>query len=109
MKRGQRFNPNAGEEKGYSSESGNKKEDFENSHYDSRMVPADKKLLADLTWNIKSIKTKVLPKEYTTQRQNALENSQAEFEVNGKTPVYLHDVKSATLEHRSGISYYKIQ
>jgi hypothetical protein len=68
-------------------------EDFENSQYDSRMVPADKRILADLAWKIKSIKTKVLPKKYTTQRQNALENTQAEFEVNGKTPMYLHDVK----------------
>jgi hypothetical protein len=108
MRRGQRFNPNAGEEKGYSSESGNELEDFDNSQYDSRMLPADKKILADVSWKIKSIKTKVLHKEYTTQRQNALENAQAEFEVNGKIPVYLHDVK-ATLEHWSGISHYTVQ
>ena len=57
------------------------------------MVPADKKVRADLEWKIKSIKTNVLPKEFTLQRQNALERAQAEFESNGITQSYLHDVK----------------
>jgi hypothetical protein len=93
MTRGQRFSPNASEEKGYSSEGGNKLEDVENSLYDSRMVPADKKVLADVLWKIKCIKTKVLPKEFTTQRQNALEKAQIDFEVSGKIPAYLDGVK----------------
>jgi hypothetical protein len=71
MKKDKRFNPIAGEEAGYSSESGNEREDYENSHYDNRMVPADKKERAALEWKIKSIKTNVLPKEFTEMRQNS--------------------------------------
>jgi hypothetical protein len=86
MKKDRRFNPCAGEEVGYSSESGNEREDYENSHYDNRMVLADKKVRADLEWKIKSIKTKVLPKEFTTQRQNALQKAQTDFEKSGIIP-----------------------
>jgi hypothetical protein len=93
LKQGQSFNPIAGEEKGDSSEGGNEMEDVENSLYDSRMVPADKKVLMDALWKIKCIKTKVLPKEYTTQRQNALDKAQREFEASGQTPAYLDGVK----------------
>jgi hypothetical protein len=94
MKKDRRFNPCAGEEVGYSSESGNEREDYENSQYDNRMVPADKKVRAELLeWKIKKIKTNVLPKEFTTQRQNALQKAQAEFEKTGVFPVYLHGVK----------------
>jgi hypothetical protein len=81
MKKDRRFNPIAGEEVGYSSESGNEREDYENSHYDNRMVPADKKTRADLEWKIKSIKTNVLPK------------AQTEFETSGVIPTYLSGVK----------------
>ena len=77
MKKDRRFNPIAGEEVGYSSESGNEREDYENSHYDNRMVPADKKARAELEWKIKSIKTNVVPKEFTIQRQNALRSSKS--------------------------------
>jgi hypothetical protein len=94
MKKDRRFNPIAGEEVGYSSESGNKRDDYENSQYDNRMVPADKKIRAKLEWKIKRIKTNVLPKEFTTQRQDALQKAQAEFEKTGVFPAYLSGVKS---------------
>ena len=48
VQRGPRVNPIAGEEKGYSSESGNAEEDDDNSFYDPRLVPSDKKLLGRL-------------------------------------------------------------
>jgi hypothetical protein len=79
MQKGQRFNPCAGEEVGYSSESGTEREDYENSQYDNRMVLADKKIRAELEWKIKRIKTNILPKEFTTQRQNALQRAQKEY------------------------------
>jgi hypothetical protein len=94
MRKDKRFNPCAGEEVGYSSESGNEREDYENSQYDNRMVPADKKVRAELEWKIKSIKTNVLPKEFTTQRQNALQKAQTEFEKSGIIPTYLSGVKT---------------
>jgi hypothetical protein len=101
-----RFNPIAGEEVGYSSESGNEREDYENSHYDNRMVPADKKTRADLEWKIKSIKTNVLPKEYTTQRQNALQKAQTEFEKSGIIPTYLSGVKPPW-DNGEGLAYVR--
>jgi hypothetical protein len=93
MKKDRRFNPIAGEEAGYSSESGNEREDYENSHYDNRMVPAEKRTRVELEWKIRSIKTNVLPKEFTTQRQNALQKAQTEFEKSGVIPTYLSGVK----------------
>jgi hypothetical protein len=93
MKKDRRFNPCAGEEVGYSSESGNEREDYENSHYDNRMVPADKKVRAELEWKIKRIKTNVLPKEFTIQRESALQKAQTEFEKTGIFPTYLSGVK----------------
>jgi hypothetical protein len=45
--RGPRVNPIAGEELGYTSESGNDMEDHDNSFYDPRMIPSDKTLLAE--------------------------------------------------------------
>jgi hypothetical protein len=94
MKKDRRFNPCVGEEVGCSSESGNEREDYENSQYDNRMVPADKKIRAELEWKIKKIKTNVLPKEFTTKRQKALQKAQKEFEASGIFPSYLHGVKS---------------
>jgi hypothetical protein len=94
LKKGQSFNPIAGEEKGDDdNEGGDGMEDVENSLYDNRMVPADKKVLMDVLWKINCIKTKHLPKEYTTQRQNALDKAQREFEARGQTPAYLDGVK----------------
>ena len=58
------------------------------------MVPADKKERAALEWKIKSIKTNVLPKEFTEMRQNALQKAQAEFEKSGIIPTYLSGVKA---------------
>jgi hypothetical protein len=93
MKRGQWFNPNAGEEKGYSSESGNDLEDFDNSHYDSRMVPADKKLLADLAWKIKSIKNKSFTQGVHYPKAERIRKRSSRIRGEWKTPVYQHDVK----------------
>ena len=106
MKKDKRFNPIAGEEAGYSSESGNEKEDYDNSHYDSRMVPADKKDLATLEWKIRSIKTSDLPKEFTEMRQNALRKAQTEFEKSGVIPAYLSGVKSPW-DIGTGLSYVR--
>jgi hypothetical protein len=104
--RGKRFNPIAGEEAGYSSESGNEREDYENSHYENRMVPADKKIKVALEWKIKSIKTNVLPKEFTEMRQNALQKAQTEFEKSGIIPTYLSGVK-APWNIGTGLSYVR--
>ncbi len=73
--RGKRFNLIVGEEKGYTSESGNEMEDRDNSFYDSRLVPADKKLLADWQWKIKKIKQQEFPKEYLEIRDEWLKNA----------------------------------
>jgi hypothetical protein len=62
LQRGQRSNLIVGEEKGYSSESGNAEEDHDNSFYDPRLVPSDKKLLADWLGRIKKVKQQELPK-----------------------------------------------
>jgi hypothetical protein len=90
--RGQRFNPIVGEEKGYSSESGNDMEDCDNSFYDSRIVPADKKLLADCQWKIKKIKQQDFPKEYLEIREDWLKNAEADRIKNGTIPASMHDV-----------------
>jgi hypothetical protein len=42
LQRGPRVNPIAGEEKGYSSKSGNVEEDHDNSFYNPRLIPSDK-------------------------------------------------------------------
>ena len=68
------------------------------------MVPADKKERADLEWKIKSIKTNVLPKEFTEMRQNALQKAQTEFEKSGIIPTYLSGVK-APWNIGTGLSY----
>jgi hypothetical protein len=67
--RGPRVNPVAGEEKGYSSESGNAEEDHDNSFYDPRLVPSDKKLLADWLWRIKKINQQDVPRQYLDTRE----------------------------------------
>jgi len=92
MQRGQRFNPIVGEEKGYSSESGNEKEDEDNSLYDSRLPPADKRKLADCQWKIKKIKQQDFPKEYLETREEWLREAEAARIKNGTVPVCLHDV-----------------
>jgi hypothetical protein len=90
--RGQRFNPIVGEEKGYSSESGNDLEDRDNSLYDSRLVPEDKKLLADCQWKIKKIKQQDFPKEHLDIREEWLKNAEADRIKNGTIPAAMHDV-----------------
>ncbi len=108
MKKDRRFNPIAGEEMGYSSESGNEREDYENSQYDKCMVPADKKVWAELEWKIEKIKTKVLPKEFTTQRQNALQKAQTEFEKTGWDLPSIPFWRQTTMGYRSRTGLYKV-
>jgi hypothetical protein len=93
MQRGQRFNPIVGEEKGYSSESGNDREDKDNSHYDSRLLPADKKTLAACQWKIKKIKQQDFPKEYLDTREKWLKEAEAARIKIGMIPTCLHDVQ----------------
>jgi hypothetical protein len=88
--RGQRFNPIGGE--GYSSESGNDMKDRDNSFYDSRLVPADKKLLADCQWKIKKIEQQDFPKEYLEIREEWLKDAEADRIKNGTIPASMHDV-----------------
>ncbi len=92
MQRGQRVNPIAGEEKGYSSESGNDREDHDNSLYDSRLLPADEKLLVDCQCKIKKIKQQDFPKEYLVIREEWLREAEAARIKNGTIPVCLHDI-----------------
>jgi hypothetical protein len=91
--RGERYNPIVGEEKGYSSESGNAEEDHDNSFYDPRLVPADKKLLADWLWRIKKVKQQDLPKQYLDTREEWLRNAKDQRIKNGFVPTCLHDVQ----------------
>ncbi len=86
VQRGQRFNPIVGEEKGYSSESGNDREDQDNSLYDSRLLPADKKILADCQWKIKKIKQQDFPKEYLVIQEEWLREAEAARIKNGTIP-----------------------
>jgi hypothetical protein len=91
--RGERYNPIVGEEKGYSSESGNAEEDHDNSFYDPRLVPSDKKLLADWLWRIKKVKQQDLPKQYLDTREEWLRNAEEQRIKNGFVPTCLHDVQ----------------
>jgi hypothetical protein len=67
-------------------------EDRDNSFYDSRLVPADKKLLADWQWKIKKIKQQERPKEYLETRDEWLKNAERERIKNGLIPASMHDV-----------------
>ena len=91
--RGRRVNPIAGEEVGYTSESGNEHEDHDNSFYDPRMVPSDKTLLADWAYKIKRIKQRDPPQEYLDIRQEWLRNAEQQRIKFGTVPTVLHDVE----------------
>jgi hypothetical protein len=91
--RGKRLIPIAGEEPGYSSESGNEREDHDNTFYDPRMIPSDKTLLAQWLEKIRRIKRDDLPKEYLDMRQEWLRNAEEERIKNGTVPPALHDVQ----------------
>ena len=91
--RGARFNPVAGEEKGYSSESGNAEEDRDNSFYDPRLAPSDKTLLADWMHRIRRVKKRDFPKQYEDVRSEWLMNAEKERIKNGFIPACLHDVE----------------
>ncbi len=91
--RGPRVNPIAGEELGYSSESGNDMEDHDNSFYDPRMIPSDKTLLAEWLHKIRRIKKKDLPVEYLEMREEWLRKAEQERINNGTVPTALHDVE----------------
>ena len=62
-----------------SSCSGNENEDRDNALYDDRMVESDKKNLVDWLWQIKKIKQNDLPKHFIKQREQDLDNAQADF------------------------------
>ncbi len=93
LQRGSRFNPIAGEEKGYSSESGNAEEDRDNSFYDPRLVPSDKKLLADWMHRIRKVKRQEFPKQYEDIRDEWLRNAESERIKSGFVPACLYDVE----------------
>jgi hypothetical protein len=76
-----------------SSCSGNENEDRDNALYDDRMVESDKKNLVDWQWQIKKIKQNDLPKHFLKQREEDLDNAQADFISSKKIPVYLEGVK----------------
>ena len=85
--------PIAGEEPGYTSESGNDMEDHDNTYYDPRMIPSDKTLLAEWLHKIRRIKRNELPTEYLEMRQEWLRNAEQERIKNGTVPPELHDVQ----------------
>jgi hypothetical protein len=93
LQRGERVNPIACEEKGYSSESGNAEEDHDNSFYDPRLVPSDKTLLADWQYRIKRVKRQDFPKQYQDVRDEWLRNAEDQRIKNGIVPACLHDVE----------------
>jgi hypothetical protein len=93
LQRGSRVNPIAGEEKGYSSESGNADEDHDNSFYDPRLVPSDKTLLADWMHRIRKVKRREFPKLYEDTRDEWLKNAEIERIKNGFVPACMHDVE----------------
>ena len=76
-----------------SSCSGNENEDRDNALYDDRMVESDRKLLIDWMYQIKRIKRNDLPKHFIKQREEDLDNAQADFISSKKIPVYLDGVK----------------
>ena len=93
LQRGPRENPIAGEEKGYSSESGNADEDHDNSFYDPRLVPSDKTLLADWMHRIRKVKRREFPKLYEDTRDEWLKNAEIERIKSGFIPACMHDVE----------------
>jgi hypothetical protein len=90
--RGPRHNPIVGEEKGHSDESGNDT-DHDNCFYDHRLLPADKRKLADLLWKIKRIKQSDLPRQFLEGRTEWLNNAEKERVERGIVPPCLYDVE----------------
>jgi hypothetical protein len=76
-----------------SSCSGNENDDRDNALYDDRMVESDKKSLMDWKFQIKKIKQNDLPQHFIKQREQDLDNAQADFISSKKIPVYLDGVK----------------
>ena len=91
MSRPRRRNPIAGEETGYSSESGNEFEDINNSRYDHRLVPADKRKLADWEYRISRIRQQSAPQAYIDIRTQVLNSAEEARRRNEETPIWLHD------------------
>jgi hypothetical protein len=73
--------------------SGNENEDRDNALYDDCMVESDKKSLRDWVHQIKKIKQNDLPQHFIKQREQDLNNAQADFINSKKIPVYLDGVK----------------
>jgi hypothetical protein len=91
--RGPRVVPIAGKEIGYTSESGNEWEDYDNTFYDPRMIPSDKTLLAEWLHKIRKIKRNELSTEYMELREQCLKNAEQERIKKGTIPPALHDVE----------------
>jgi hypothetical protein len=91
MFRPRRRNPIAGEETGYSSESGNEFEDINNSRYDHRLVPADKRKLADWEFRISKIRQQTAPQSYIDTRTQVLNSAEEARLRKEETPIWLHD------------------
>ena len=91
MFRPRRKNPIAGEETGYSSESGNEFEDINNSRYDHRLVPADKRKLADMEFRISRIRKQTAPQSYIDTRTQVLNSAEEARLREEETPIWLHD------------------
>jgi hypothetical protein len=94
LNRGTRGPSLVGDSNGDSSScSGNENEERDNALYDDRMVESDKKLLIDWMYQIKRIKRNDLPKHFIKQREEDLDNAQADFISSKRIPVYLDGVK----------------
>ena len=94
LKRGTRGPSLVGDSNGESSNgSGNENEDRDNALYDDRMIESDRKDLVDWLYQIRKIRQNDLPKQFIKQREQDLDNAQADFISSKKIPVYLDGVK----------------
>ena len=94
LKRGTRGPSLVGDSNGESSNgSGNENEDRDNALYDDRMIESDRKDLVDWLYQIRKIRQNDLPKQFIKQREQDLDNAQADFKSSKKIPVYLDGVK----------------
>jgi hypothetical protein len=94
LKRGTRGPSLVGDSNGESSNgSGNENEDRDNALYDDRMIESDRKDLVDWLYQIRKIRQNDLPKQFIKQREQDLDNAQADFISSRKIPVYLDGVK----------------
>jgi hypothetical protein len=94
LNRGTRGPSLVGDSNGDSSScSGNENEDRDNALYDDRMIEEERKDLVDWLYQIRKIRQNDLPKQFIKQREQDLDNAQADFISSKKIPVYLDGVK----------------